>query len=39
MNQGQFDRIRQRNWVREIEKATNKWQEQYRKMEQAARIM
>lgn len=33
MNEGQFDRIRQRNWVREMEKALDKWQEQYRKME------
>lgn len=33
MNSGQFDRIRQRNWVREIEKAMKEWREQYHKVQ------
>lgn len=33
MNNGQFDRIRQRNWVREIEKAMKEWREQYHKVQ------
>lgn len=33
MNKGQFDRIRQRNWVREIEKSMKEWREQYHKVQ------
>lgn len=33
MNKGQFDRIRQRTWAHEIEKAIKEWREQYHKME------
>ena len=33
MNNGQFDRIRQRNWVRENERAMKEWREQYHKIQ------
>lgn len=33
MNQGQFDRLRHRTHIREIEKAIKKWQSQFRNME------
>jgi DNA-binding PadR family transcriptional regulator len=32
MNSGDFDRIRQRNWIRDIEKSMNNWRDQYRRI-------